>query len=64
MPDSFSDEDEKDLISELKVMQYVGVHPNIVGLLGAAVHEGMSESRFDRTVNGYVKWCMPVCFGI
>lgn len=36
----YSDEDEKDLILELKVMQHVGAHPNIVSLLGAAVHEG------------------------
>ena len=35
-----SDEDEKDLISELKVLQHVGAHPNIVSFLGAAVHQG------------------------
>lgn len=34
-------EDEKDLISELKVLRHVGAHPNIVSFLGAAVHEGM-----------------------
>lgn len=34
------DEEEKDLISELKVLQHVGAHPNIVSFLGAAVHQG------------------------
>lgn len=38
--DSASDEDEKDLISELKVLQHVGAHPNIASFLGAAIHQG------------------------
>ncbi len=38
--DVHSDEDEKDIISELKVLQHVGAHPNIVSLLGVSIHEG------------------------
>ena len=37
---SCSDDEEKDLISELKVLKHVGAHPNIVCLLGAAVNNG------------------------
>lgn len=34
------DEEEKDLISEMKVLQHVGAHPNIVSFLGAAINQG------------------------
>lgn len=33
-------QEEKDIISELKVLQHVGAHPNIVCLLGASVSNG------------------------
>lgn len=39
--DAASDkQEEKDIISELKVLQHVGAHPNIVCLLGASVSNG------------------------
>ena len=41
---STTEEEEKDIISELKVLQHVGAHPNIVNLLGAAVNDGMATS--------------------
>lgn len=37
-----SGEDEKDIISELTVLQHVRSHPNVVSLLGAAAHKGGS----------------------
>ena len=40
--DACSDDEEKDLISELKVLKHVGAHPNIVCLLGAAINNGKS----------------------
>ena len=39
--DDADDEEEKDIISELKVLQHVGAHPNIVCLLGASINDGM-----------------------
>jgi len=38
--DVSSDEDVKDIIWELKVLQHVGAHPNVVSLLGAAIDHG------------------------
>ena len=43
-PDIASDEDEKDIISEMKVLQHVGAHPNVVSLLGASIHAGKMVS--------------------
>ena len=41
---AYSDEqEEKDIISELKVLKHVGAHPNIVCLLGASVNNGRSQ---------------------
>ena len=44
--DLASDDDEKDIISEMRVLQHVGAHPNVVGLLGASVHQGNSLNYF------------------
>lgn len=41
--DIASEEDEKDIISELAVLQHVGAHPNVVSLLGATAHEGRNS---------------------
>ena len=35
-----SEDDEKDIITELRVLQNVGSHKNIVSLIGASVHNG------------------------
>lgn len=46
-PDVASDDDEKDIISELKVLQHVGAHPNVVSLLGASIDNGKIFHIFD-----------------
>ena len=48
--DIASGEDEKDIISELTVLQHVGSHPNVVSLLGAAAHEGGYEIKLIFTL--------------
>ena len=39
-----NEQEEKDIISELKVLMHVEAHPNIVCLLGASVNNGRREN--------------------
>lgn len=41
--DVATEEEERDIITEFKVLQRVGFHPNVVNLIGASVHEGNME---------------------
>jgi len=48
--DVSSDEDVKDIIWELKVLQHVGAHPNVVSLLGAAIDHGECVSHIAASI--------------
>ena len=41
--DLATEEEERDLITEFKVLQRVGFHPNVVNLIGASIHQGNAE---------------------
>ena len=41
-----NEQEEKDIISELKVLMHVEAHPNIVCLLGASVNNGRNTDRY------------------
>ena len=47
-----NEQEEKDIISELKVLMHVEAHPNIVCLLGASVNNGRKHICNYRIVSG------------
>ncbi|KAL1395784.1 hypothetical protein pipiens_010990 [Culex pipiens pipiens] len=40
LKDNHSDDDVKDLVSELEIMKMIGRHPNVISLLGCCSNEG------------------------
>ncbi len=47
--DNASEEDEKDIITELRVLQNVEAHMNIVSLIGASIHNGNNNNNYYYT---------------
>ncbi|XP_039443017.1 fibroblast growth factor receptor homolog 1-like [Culex pipiens pallens] len=55
LKDNHSDDDVKDLVSELEIMKMIGRHPNVISLLGCCSNEGPLYVIMEYAAHGNLK---------